>query len=116
MNIREIAMGKPKEKEEITYSSYDYDKDYVYPKYEDPAAGTITISFSMTKEEIGPIGDDESDQYDFAKAQVIAETIAKERFNEFIKEDYTSKYKAEFEVSEGYVDFEAAITLTPIKK
>jgi hypothetical protein len=103
----------------------EYNHGYGEKAYSDPfdlesayaskKKGDITITFTIPVEDLGPVGDENSDKYDWNSAQAKATEIAYDRTEELLGRNYESKYSVEFEVELGYFDVTAEVTLTKNK-
>lgn len=143
LGIREAAMSgsteepwpstKPyKKSQQSLFGDSYYDKEYpeynegygrkpysepfdLEAAYASRKKGDITITFSIPVEDLGPVGDESSDKYDWNKAEAKATEIAYDRTEELLGHNYESKYSVEFEVALGYFDVTAEVTLTKNK-
>lgn len=140
--IREAAMGLPEEEPTPKYESgkgyksnlFDHDRydgayntdEYTtgytpkkYKGYEEPEPiirGTMSITISIENAEIGKYADFDGPDYDSERATTIATEIAYDYIEKLAGKGFESRYKVDFDVTEGYNDFDANITLTPLTK
>jgi hypothetical protein len=130
--IREAAMSSESEPEYIPQTHYypethkqkhnsslfDYDNYPPVGSYKVPAPvkGVIEIKLNVSADELGPVGDDTSNKYDWNKAQNKAEEIAYDRIEELLGKGFESRYSIEFNVYDDGVEYEVSCILTPTQK
>ena len=127
--IREAAMSQ---EEETTYPSQTlwdtdrYDGAYNNPEYSGSSykktkyekidtSKDIIITMTIDNKDIGKVGDFDDKSYDYTKAETKATEIAYDRTEALLGKGFDSKFKIGFEVTDGYDEWEATVTLTPLK-
>lgn len=94
-------------------SLFDYD-NYPAKSYKAPVKGIIEIKLSVSADELGPVGDETSLQYDWNKAQNKAQEVAYDRIEELLGKGYDGKYSLEFNVYDDGTEYEISCVLTPV--
>lgn len=78
--------------------------------------GQLEITMAIPMSEIGDCADDNNPAYNWGLACQKATEIAYDRIEELAGKDYESRYVCTFKVDEGFLEWEAVVTLTPVKK
>ena len=101
---------KPKEK---TKGLFDYD-NYPAKSYKAPVKGVIEIKLSVSANELGPVADETTSQYDWNLAQNKAEQTAYDKIQELLGKDFDSRFSIEFNTYDDGESYEVSCILTPV--
>ena len=127
--IREAAMSSADEPEEVPHtpsypsafkphkhnsSLFDYG-NYPPKTYKAPIKGVIEIKLSINADELGPVGDETSMQYDWSRAQNKAQEMAYDRIEELLGKGFEGKFSLEFNVYDDGIEYEISVVLTPVE-
>lgn len=90
--------------------------DQTIAKFKKENIKRIQINLIVTVDELGNIGDENSEEYNWNKAQLKAEQIAYDRIDTMLKENWLTKYSLEnFETYDDGDEYEITATLIPNK-
>lgn len=95
------------------YDSYNPKKKTFLPDVTPKGQMQITMSFTFS--EIGDYADENHPAYNWGRAIDKATELAYDQIEKLAGKGYESRYNCDFKVSEGFLEYEAVVTLTPLK-